>query len=344
MSEARAAIDLLRGAQRVILVTHKDPDGDAIGTLLGLGWALRAMGKQVTLACDDGVPWLLDFLPGSAEVVRKLNDVQADLVVVVDCSDTRRMGQVGAQAAALGAPLMNIDHHATNTHFGQINVVDPEAVSAAELAFEMLEEMGYALDTNVATCLLTGIVTDTRGFRTANVTQNALRMAVRLMDAGASLADITQKALDRRKYRTLAVLGRALGNVRQEDRVIWSAMSRQEWGELDPERSGARPHDFSTILNTVEGAKVAAFFSEMADSRVDVSMRAKPGFDLTVLFGEGKVLAGQGGGHALASGAEIAGPLEEAADRVVWALKALVEQQDPETPKQIPVNGQEISR
>ena len=326
------AIELIRRARRVIVVTHIDPDGDAIGTLLGLGWALEAMGKSVTLACDDRVPWNLEFLPGSARVVNDLPDAPApDLVMVVDCSDVRRIGQVGAKAAALGAPLINIDHHVTNTRFGDVNIVDPDCVSATEIVFSLLAAMGHPLDANTATCLLTGLITDTVGLRTANVTQRVLLTAVRLMDAGAPLTTITEQALDRQSFAALAAMGKALGNVHCEDGVIWSAMSLNEARSIDPGGAEVRPRHFSNMLNTVDGACVAVFFAEMPGGRVDVSMRAKPGFDLSVLFDEGQALHNQGGGHPLASGAEVHAPLDETVTRVVAALKALVKQQRSES-------------
>ncbi len=334
--ELALAIDLLRRAQRVIVVCHYDPDGDAIGTLLGLGWALRGMGKEVTLACDDPVPWNLTFLPGSETAVNRLPSVQADLVVIVDCSDARRAGKVGADAAALGVPVINIDHHVTNTRFGQVNIVEPDAVAASAIVFDLLKAMGYALDPNTATCLLTGLVTDTHGFRTANVNQGVLLAVTHLMDAGASLTEVTRLALDRHSFSGLAMIGKALNQVQCEDGVIWSYMTHPERRSLDVKGTGARPRNFSTLLNTVEGVSVAAFFLEDPANHVDISMRAKPGFDLSVLFDEGQVLHKQGGGHPLASGAEVDAPLEVVVTRVVDALKALVKQQKSESRIQSP--------
>ncbi|GAB4443035.1 MAG: bifunctional oligoribonuclease/PAP phosphatase NrnA [Anaerolineae bacterium] len=326
-SEAASAIDRLAHAQNIVVVCHFDPDGDAIGSLLGLGLALRAMDKAVVLACDDPVPWNLTFLPGSDTVVQALPPGAFDLAVVVDSSDARRVGRVGAEAMARGAPLINIDHHVTNTRFGQVNVVDPDAASASEIVYNLLRAMGHALDADTATCLLTGLVTDTRGFRTANVNQRVLRTAADLMDAGAPLATITQLALDRRSFSALAMMGRALDKVRFEDGVIWSAMDLDEIRALDTNGTGARPRNISSLLNAVDGANVAVFFAEKPDGAVDISMRAKPGFDLTALYDEGQALHQQGGGHPLASGAEVNAPLATVVSQVVDALKALVREQ-----------------
>src|SRR5689334_16686080 len=120
---------LLENAQQVIILTHIAPDGDAIGTLLGLGHALRNLRKTVTLAVDEGVPRNLRFLPGSDAVRADLDGVQADLVIAVDCGDESRMGNVGKSARTLGVPLIDIDHHRTNTYFGDANIVDAAAVA-----------------------------------------------------------------------------------------------------------------------------------------------------------------------------------------------------------------------
>ena len=331
--ELEAAAALIHGAGRIIALCHVDPDGDAIGSLLGLGLALRALGKHVTLAGDDVVPWNLAFLPTSDQVVHDLTGARADLVIALDCGDMRRAGRVGEQAAALGVPLINMDHHVTNTRFGQVNVVDTDAVSTTEIVHNLLSVLGVTPDADVATCLLTGLVTDTRGFRTANVKQRVLLRAVALMDAGASLPRITELALDRRSFPALEMMGKALQRVRCEDGVIWSYMTREETapakvgGLDDTYDADARPRYFSSTLNTVEGPSVSVFFTEDPDGTIDISMRAKPGFELSALFGEGRPLHGRGGGHPLAAGAEIKAPLAEVVDEVVGLLKALVKEQ-----------------
>ncbi|MBN1284393.1 MAG: bifunctional oligoribonuclease/PAP phosphatase NrnA [Anaerolineae bacterium] len=325
--DIRATLAQLEAARTLIVICHYDPDGDAIGTMLGLTWALRGMGKRVTPACRDGAPWPLDFLPGSAEVVTDLAGLEADTVVVVDCSDARRGGKLYKQAVELGVPIINIDHHVTNTRFGAVNLVRPDRVAAAEVVFELLGRMGFDFDLNTATCLLTGLVTDTRSFKTPNVDQRVLRAAITLMDIGVSLPEVVQMAMERKQFHDLAILGRALGDVRFEDGVAWSALSLEAWRATDGGAMSAAPRNFSTLLNSVEEAAVGVFFTEMANRRIDISMRSKPPVNLTVLFAEGAPLHGQGGGHPQASGAEIDGPLEAAISRLVPALKALVSAQ-----------------
>src|SRR5258708_10211398 len=120
------ATELLKAAQRVAVVTHLSPDGDAIGTLLGLGHVLRDSGKVVTLAVDEGVPSSLAFLPGAEQVQTNLKGIEADLVIAVDCADEARMGHAGKQARTLSAPLINLDHHWSNPGFRDVNLIDAE--------------------------------------------------------------------------------------------------------------------------------------------------------------------------------------------------------------------------
>jgi len=160
------AAALLAPARRVLVLTHVSPDCDAIGAMLGLASALRDLGKDVQMAVDEGVPSDLAFLPGSADVRAALGSVQTDLVIAVDCGDESRMGQVGQAARRSGAPLINLDHHLTNTLFGDANLVDAATVAAAEGVLDWLDRLGAPIDRVTAFCLLTGLVTDTLCFRT----------------------------------------------------------------------------------------------------------------------------------------------------------------------------------
>lgn len=320
-------MEQLQTAKNLIIICHYDPDGDAIGTMLGLTWALRGMGKQVTPACDDGAPWPFDFLPGSEDVLTDLDGIDADAAVVIDCSDARRAGKMYKQVAAKNIPIINIDHHVTNSHYGTINLVRPELVATAEVVLELLETIDYPLDLNTATCLLTGLVTDTRSFKTSNVNQRVLKAAIKLMDVGASLTEITSKAIDRKQFRDLAILGKALDGVQFAEGVTWSTMPLEAWQSANGDLMSAAPRNFSTLLNSVEEAYIGVFFTEMTNRRIDISMRAKPPINLTALFEEGAPLHGQGGGHPQASGAEIDGPLETAVARVIPTLQTLAKEQ-----------------
>ena len=182
-----AASAALKAAQSILIVTHIRPDGDAIGSLLGLGNALRADGRDVQCAVDGGVPDFLQFLPGAQEVRSGLLEVNADLLITVDINHEDRGGCTGAAGFAHCDKVINLDHHISNPGFGDIQLVMPAAASATEVVFYWLQELSLPLTLDVAQPLLTGLVTDTLGFRTSNVTPQTLRVALELDGRGRFL-------------------------------------------------------------------------------------------------------------------------------------------------------------
>ncbi len=318
-SEASA---LVANAQRVLIVTHIGPDGDAIGSLMGLASALRGQGKSVITAVDDGVPPDLRFVPGADEVHAVLDNVEVDLCIAVDCGDERRMGAVGQVAKQTGRPLINLDHHPTNTFFGDANLVDPQTVAAAEGVLDWLDYMQVPLDLTTATCLLTGLVTDTLCFRTDNVTVRTLGKAQRLMDLGAPLSEIVQRTVNRKTYAGLRLWQAAMPGVQLEDHVIWASITQEMFDQSGFD--GTDDDGLVSMLVQVEEAYISAVFREKPDGAVEIGMRAVPGFDTSAVA----VLLG-GGGHRLASGATVDEPLETLVPRVVALLKDAVRAGSP---------------
>jgi len=313
---------LVASAPSVLVLTHVGPDGDAIGSMLGLAHTLRRLGKVVITAVDEGVPADLAFLPGAESVSPAQDAVAVDLVIAVDCGDEPRMGAVGQAAIRSGAPIINVDHHPTNTLFGSANLVDPATVAAAEGGLDCLDRMGVELDETAALCLLTGIVTDTLCFRTNNVTAETLGKAQRLMSYGAPLAEIVQRTVARKTYAGLKLWARVLPTVRLEDHVIWAVITRDMFEAAD--YSGWDDDGLVGRLVQTEDAYIAAVFKEKPDGDFEIGFRAVPGFDTT----EVAVSLG-GGGHRLASGATISEPLDTLVPRVIDLLKAEVRSGTP---------------
>jgi phosphoesterase RecJ-like protein len=316
------ASDLVAGARSILVLTHVGPDGDAIGSMLGLAHALEGVGKSVITAVDGGVPGDLVFIPGSASVHTTLDGLAVDVVIAVDCGDESRMGEVGQVALRSGAPLINLDHHRTNTMFGAANLVDLATVAAAEGVLDWLDHMGIGLDTISAFCLLTGLVTDTLCFRTDNVSSETLGKAQRLMAHGASLAEIVQRTVGRKSYAGLRLWSLVLPTVRLEERVIWAIITQDMF-----KRVGYTGWDDAGLVSTLaqtEEAYISAVFKEKPDGGIEIGFRAVPGFDtanVAVVLG--------GGGHKLASGATVHEPLETLVPRVVEMLKAEVRRGTP---------------
>jgi phosphoesterase RecJ-like protein len=308
------AQQLIKSARCPLLICHISPDGDAVGSMVGLGCVLRQIGLAPTLACSDSIPDTLSFIPGSDEIVSQV-DAPFDLVIALDSSDMERLGHFPKSPGFADVPLLNIDHHLTNLNFGEVNLVDPQASSTAEIVLRLLVAFGAPLDADTATALLTGIVGDTRCFRTNNVTPQVLEAALRLMKAGASLPYVSLHALDSRPTAAVHLWGAALSQLQTEDRVIWTSIPlavRQETGY-----TGTGDASLVSFLISAEDADAAAVFVERDDGRIDVGLRAKPGFDVAQV-----ALQFGGGGHALAAGCTLPGPLEEAQARLLTALKA----------------------
>jgi len=319
----KQAHQLIRSVRCPLLICHVAPDGDAVGSLTGLGRALHQMGLEPTLACSDPIPARFNYLPGVQTVVQEIGEgeeVSFDLVISLDCSDVERMGNFSPMPTLGSTPLLNIDHHLTNSHFGDVNLVDRHASSTAEIVFRLLEHMAIPLDAEIATALLTGIVTDTRGFRTSNVTIQVMETALRLMQAGASLPRIIRHSLNRRSTAAIRLWGAAMSQLQIEDRVFWVSLPLAMRRAVDYTSNGDA--GLASFLVSAEEADVAAVFVEREDGRVEVGLRAVPGFDVAQV-----ALQFGGGGHALAAGCDLPGPLEEAQTRVLLALRASLARQ-----------------
>ncbi len=281
--------------------------------MTALARVLLQMGRKPIAACSDSISSRFDFIPGVEAIVQEVND-SFDLVISLDCSDMKRMGHFVDMPTFGSQPLLNIDHHVTNVHFGDVNLVDAQASSTAEVVLELLEHMDVPLDADIATSLLIGIVTDTRGFRTSNVTVPVMEAALSLMQAGASLSYITQHGLERRSIEAMRLWGAALGRMRIVDGLIWASLP------LEMRRSvgyaGNGDAGLASFLLSAEAADISVVFVERDDGRIEVGMRAVPGFDVAQV-----ALHFGGGGHSLAAGFSIAGPLEKAQGQVLATLR-----------------------
>lgn len=313
-----AVRSLFVSARRVLLISHVAPDGDAIGSLLGLYWLLRSQGVAATPANQDGVPRFLrssQAAPGWEEVVSQAPDAAFDLVVALDCSDRPRLGSVFQPELHGHLPLVNLDHHITNLGFGTVDLVDPAATSTSEMVLRLADALGWHVSPPAAQCLLTGIVGDTLCFRTANVTPPLLATAQRLMEEGASLLHANEVLFNRSSLGSICLWGKALSSVQLDDRVIWTAIPLASRGDCyDVEQSDT---GLATFLVAAEEADVAVVFSQREGGRIDVGMRARPGFDVAQV-----ALNLGGGGHALAAGCSLWGAPEQVQRRVLSALQA----------------------
>lgn len=310
MTVLAKATALIRDAQRILCLCHIMPDGDAIGSLIGLGLALRKLGKRCTLACADPVPERLRFLPGASEV-QPVAPTDEDLIITLDCSDTERIGALYDATLFAQKQVLNIDHHITNVQFGDVNWVEQRAATA-ELCLELITELAIPLDVAIATCLLTGVVTDTRFFRTSNTTPDVLRVAIRLLEAGASLADVNEQLNQHNSPSRICLWGRALSNAQMQQRVIWAEITPDLLATCDA--TAEDTEDLVSFLAATRDTDVALLFTDRGDGAIEVSMRAARGVDISVV-----ALQLGGGGHPQAAGCTCNGALMEVRAQVLQA-------------------------
>ena len=248
------------------------------------------MGKVITLAIDDGVPPELGFIPGSGAVLPQLESGQFDLLIALDSSDIERSGMVGAYGMANSRKVINLDHHPTNTRYGDIHLIIPEAVAAVEIVYDFIAHIGVDLSPEAAFALLTGLVTDTRGFRISATNSRTLEIAQALMSRGAPLPEIMAQTLNRRSFSEVALWKLALPSVQLERGLIHATISQQDLRQAGLDKSG--DGGLVSYLVNVDQAKVSIVFKELPDNQVEIGFRAKPGYDVASL-----ALRLGGGGH-----------------------------------------------
>ena len=306
--------DRLATARNVLITSHVRPDGDAIGSLIGLGLALQDAGKNVQMVLVDGVPSNFRYLQGSDQV-RKKPDGNFDTFITVDCADFKRLGRVFENYRS---PDINIDHHITNERFGEFNLIEEQEVATAAILTSHLPAWGYEITQPIAAALLTGIITDTLGFRTTNMTADALRQAAALMDAGVEMSELYMRGLVRRSLSAARYWGAGLSNLESSDGIVWSRLSLED--RKSSSYSGNDDADLINMISAIEGHKVGMIFVEQHDRHVKISWRAlEKDVDVSAVathFG--------GGGHAAAAGADVSGSLDEIQTVVLKTTKEML--------------------
>jgi phosphoesterase RecJ-like protein len=318
-------VERIRSAREVLTVCHENPESDALGSALAIALAVEQLGGRAAPVCSDPVPPMYSFMP---QIERFGQDPPAgrdyDLIVVSDCGDLARIGPVRARHAELfeRVPIVNIDHHVSNTGFGAVDWVDARAAAACEQVTLLMPALGVPLDAAggaIAAALVAGLVIDTANFQHPNTTPRTLRVAAELLAAGAPLYDTARLLYRTKPNRQLILFGRVLAGMRSEldGRLVWASLR-----QADLDATGASSADaegLSDLLSQSDSAAVVILFKEVGEqTRLSVRTR-EGGVDataLTALWG--------GGGHARAAGATVELPLAEAEPAVLAAARKLV--------------------
>lgn len=309
---------LLREHDSFLLLSHIRPDGDAIGSQLALAYALRAMGKSVRVLNDDGLPENLAFLPG-AEIVETppAEPIEAQVAIALDTATRERLGARSLHAASAAKLWVNIDHHLSNPGYGDLSWIVPTSPATGEILYELLVSQQLPLPAESRDALYVAISTDTGSFQYPNTTARTYEIAADLIRRGLDVGDINAKTYDNHPFRRLELM-RALLNTLQRHHhglvASWE-LRLETMRQLD-----LRPEDSEgliDIIRAIRGVQLAIFFEELPyDGKIRISMRSKDRridvCRIATAFG--------GGGHALAAGIRMRGPLEEARERLMTAV------------------------
>jgi phosphoesterase RecJ-like protein len=311
------AVATLRTAKKVALGSHVNPDGDALGSLLGASLGLRKLGVDTLASWGERplhVPAGYAFLPGVETLVEPEELPPSDVFVALDCGARDRLGELEGLAAR-SAHLINIDHHPGNDNFGTLNIVAPTASSTAELVTLLLQDLGVELDRSIATCLYVGLVTDTGRFQYANSSPATLRMAAELLGHGVPATDIAREVFESAPFGYLKLVGRVLERAElvAEERFVYSYVCAR-----DLDDTGVALNETDKLIDLVRAtrdADVAALFKEQPSGGYRVSLRSKGPSVGAIARAKG------GGGHELAAGFSAADVGETVAE-ITAALRA----------------------
>jgi phosphoesterase RecJ-like protein len=318
----RAVAERIRAAREVLTVCHENPEADALGSALALALAVEELGGRATPVCADVVPMMYGFMP-RIDLFRQDPEPgrSYDLIVVGDCGDLQRIGPVLARNAELfgRVPIVNIDHHISNTGFGAIDWVDATAAATCEMDTLLMPALGVQLDAAqgaIAANLMAGLVIDTANFQHPNTTPRTLRVAAELLSVGAPLSDTARLLYRTKPDRQLKLFGLVLGRLEEEldGRLVWSALY-----EPDYDLTGATVQDtegISDLLSQSDSGELVIMFRQMGE-RTKISVRTREGGQ------DAALLTGQfgGGGHARAAGATIDAPIDQAISTVLAAAR-----------------------
>ncbi|MCZ8520009.1 MULTISPECIES: DHH family phosphoesterase [Paenibacillus] len=311
----RAAADYIREGDDFLVVSHMQPDGDAAGSTFAVAWMLQALNKSYTLVNEGRMPEKYMYMASGVGPIHAYDtnppERKFERVISVDCADYERIGRVH-KCISPTAALLNIDHHATNDHFGTVNLVVPDAAATVEVLYDLVQELGLSMPLGLCSCIYSGLLTDTGGFRYSNTTPKVLGIAADLLGRGVQGHELAERLLETMTYGQVSLLKQSLNTLRfsHQNRIAWLSVSLQ-----DRESTGASSEDMDGLVNyarNVEGVEVGMLFKEKQPGVIKVSLRSGGTADVAAIaqtFG--------GGGHVKAAGCTFHGTMDEAVAAIV---------------------------
>ncbi len=304
LNELSQAKKIIKAKNNILILNPQKPDGDSIGSAIALWHAFKKINKKIDLYCPDLIPEKFDYLVGIEHFQKSLDLKKYELLISVDFAELEGFKISKAELKSQNLFLINIDHHITNTHFGDLNVIDPSSAACCEIIYFLIKELEIKIDPDIATALLTGLSTDTGSFQHSNTTSRVLNIASILLSHGAKLKKISSEVYNTKSIPALKLWGLALRRLQFDNirKISYSIITQEDFKTLNAtltDLEGA-----VTLLSNVPGSKITILFSEY-DGKIKGSLRTEnDNIDVSCLA---SFLGG--GGHKKASGFTLDGKI-----------------------------------
>ena len=314
----KQAAEEIRGANKVVIVSHVNPDGDTIGCQLALGLALIMIGKKVTLLCQDPIPTRFQFLPGSELILSQSTEI-ADVAIAMDCGSAKQLGKI-RPIFSRAKKTIQIDHHDFGIAFAKLLVLEEDASAVGEIVYELIRALKFKITPAIATCLLTSIIVDTGSFRFSNIRPKTFDICGKLIKEGVDLQQLIEASYWQKSRVTAKLSGHCMLNAQfsKDGSIAWVTVYQRDFKNFGAILSDVDP--VADDLRSIEGVKIAAVFRETVGRRFRVSLRAAYGINVAVVA---KIFGG--GGHHNAAGCVIRNSQKER-QRLLDELGALITQ------------------
>lgn len=307
-------LEEINKAETIAILTHETPDGDAIGSSLAMSLALKQLNKNADVIIPEH-PATFDFLPGANDIKQEGMKEKYDLAIALDCSDINRLNGFASYFENAKSTI-SIDHHSANKMFGDYNFVNPVAPACAQILITIFEYLNIKITSDIGTCLIAGIITDTGGFKYQNVTAETFEFAASLLSIGVNISDTYKKVMETKTMANFNLRKIAMNRMEilEEGKIAFTYITAEDY-----KNSNAKLGDHEGLVELgreIEGVEVSAFLRESEEGTFKVSLRSNEYVnvsDVAMMFG--------GGGHVRASGCTVKLPLEEAKTKIVNQIK-----------------------
>lgn len=310
--------EVLRNHQSFVLLSHVRPDGDAIGSQLALGYALLAAGKSVRLINEDGLPENLAFMAGSERIETPPADpLDVEVAIALDTATKPRLGDRALNAASNAKIWLNIDHHISNPKYGDLNLIDSKSPATGQILYQLIVALGLPMPAESRDAIYVAVSTDTGSFQYPSTTAATYEMAADLVHRGLDVGTLNSQTYDNHPYRRVELMRALLNTLELSADGLVANWTMRDQTRIDLALTPDDSEGLIDIIRAIRGVQVAVFFEELPDGKIRISMRSKDRrynvCEIAMEFG--------GGGHALAAGIRMKGPLDEAKELVLGAIQ-----------------------